>query len=130
MQIWPWWNQAPNAIAEAAEFELGIVKHNDRVLAAELELDLLQMFAGEFADAPTDVARAGERDHRDIRINANRLARLHAPWHHLQDAFRQSSLFEYARYNESAGQRGARIGLQHDRVARRQRGSDGAHRKN
>ena len=88
------------------------------------------MFAGEFADAPADVARAGERDHRDIRINANRLARFDAPWHHLQDPFRQSSLFEYARYNESAGQRGARIGLQHDRVARRQRGSDGAHRKN
>src|SRR3984957_3733625 len=88
------------------------------------------MFAGEFADAPTDVARAGERDHRNIRVNANRLARFDAPWHHLQNAFRQSGLFEYAGHNESPGQRRTRIGLQHDRVTRGQRGSDGAHQKN
>lgn len=36
--------------------EFSIVKYNDRVLAAQLKLDFFQMFASEFADAPTDFA--------------------------------------------------------------------------
>ena len=99
---------------------------DDGVLAAELELDLLQMLAGEFADAPADAARAGERHHRDVGIGADRLARLGAARQHLQHALRQPGVLEDAGDDEAAGQRRARIGLQHDRVAGRERGSDGA----
>ena len=61
MQIWPWWNQAPKAMAEATAVEIGILEHDHGVLAAELELHLLQVLAGELADAAADRARSGER---------------------------------------------------------------------
>ena len=49
------------------EIQIGVVEHDQRVLAAQLERDLLQMPAGQFADAAADRGRAGERDHRRHR---------------------------------------------------------------
>ena len=65
-------------MAEAAEFEFGIFEHDHRVLAAEFELHLLEMFAGQFADAPADMARSGKGDHGDIGIGAHGLAGFRA----------------------------------------------------
>ena len=43
--------------------EIGVVQHDDRVLAAELELHLLEVLARKLADAAPDPARSGERHH-------------------------------------------------------------------
>ncbi len=79
------------------------------------------MLAGQLADPPADPARPGEGDHGDIGIGADRLARLGSARQNLEHALGQAGFLEDAGDDEAAGQRGARIGLQHDRVAGRQR---------
>ena len=70
--------------------EIGVLEHDDRVLAAELELHLLEVLAGKLADAAPDRARSGERDHGDVGIGADRLAGLGAAGQHLQHALGQA----------------------------------------
>ena len=109
--------------------EIGVLHDDHGILAAEFELHFLQMLAGEFADPAPDMARTGERHHGDVGIGANRLARLGAARQDLQHAFGQLSLLENPGNDESAGQCGARIGLEHHRVAGRERGRDRAARQ-
>ena len=106
--------------------EIGVLKHDDGVLAAELELHFLEMLASKLADAAADRARSRERDHRDVGIGADRLAGLGAAGQDLQHAFGQARLLEQARDDEAPGERSARIGLEHDSVAGGERGRDGA----
>src|SRR5271155_370001 len=58
----------------SGSIEIGVVKDDDGVLAAKLKLDLFKVLAGEFADPASDVARAGERHHRDVGIGAQGFA--------------------------------------------------------
>ena len=109
--------------------EIGVLQHDHGVLAAEFELDLLQMLAGEFADAAPDSARAGERHHGDVGIGADRLAGFDAARQNMEHALGQAGFLEYPGDDEAAGHDRARIGLEDDRVAGRQRRSDGAHRQ-
>ena len=87
------------------------------------------MLARKFADAASDIARTGERDHGDIWIAAKRLAGLGASWQNLEDALRQTRFLEDTGYCEAAGQRRPRIGLEHDRIAGRERGRHRAARQ-
>ena len=49
------------------EVEVGVVHHDDRVLAAELEVDVLEVVGGRLrSTVDAGLARAGERDHRDV----------------------------------------------------------------
>ena len=51
-QTWPWnWNEA-KAPADGGGLEVGVVEHDERVVAAELERDLLEQAAGQRADPP------------------------------------------------------------------------------
>ncbi len=108
---------------------IGVFQNDHRVLAAELELHLFQMLAGEFADAAADMARAGERHHRDVRIGAQRLAGFGAAGQNVQHALRQAGFLERAGDDEAAGHDRARIGLEHHRVAGRKRRPNRAHRQ-
>ena len=44
MQIWPWFMKAPNAAAFTACVDVGVVEHDHRRLAAELEQHRLEVF--------------------------------------------------------------------------------------
>ena len=109
--------------------EIGVVQHDHRVLAAKLELHFFQMLACELADAPSHVARTGERHHGDVGIGADRFARLGAAGQHLQHALGQFGFLEDAGDDEAAGQRRARIGLEHHRIAGGERRRYRAHRQ-
>ena len=52
MQIWPWCMKAPKFAAAAARVEVGILQHDERRLAAELEQHALEMAAGLLGDDP------------------------------------------------------------------------------
>ena len=43
MQIWPWWKKAPKAVGVDRVVEVGVLQHEQRVVAAELEHDALQV---------------------------------------------------------------------------------------
>ena len=109
--------------------EIGVLEYDHGVLAAEFELHLLQMLAGELADPAPDRARTGEGHHRDVGIGADRLAGLGAARQDMQDALRKAGLLENAGDDEAPGESGARIGLEHDGVAGRERGRHRAARK-
>ena len=82
------------------------------------------MLAGKLADAAPDCARAGKGDHRDVGIDAERLARLGAAGQNLQHTLGQARFLEQPRDDEAAGERGARIRLEHDSVAGGERRAD------
>ena len=71
------------------EVEVCVLQNDKGVLAAELESDLLQVFAGELAHAASGRRRAGEGDHLHARIGAQGLARLRAARQHGQETRRQ-----------------------------------------
>ena len=52
MQIWPWWRNAPNAAAFDRVVEVGIGEDDERVRAAELEHDPLQLPPGRLGEPP------------------------------------------------------------------------------
>ena len=56
------------------EVEVGVVHDDDRVLATELEVDVLQPLGGGLEHLDTGVARAGERDDRDVGMLHEALA--------------------------------------------------------
>jgi hypothetical protein len=56
------------------EVEVRVVHHDDRVLAAELEVDVLETVRGRLEHLDAGLARAGERDHADVRDGDEPLA--------------------------------------------------------
>ena len=53
-QTWPWnWNDGERA-GRRRRIEVGVVEDDERVVAAELERDLLEHAAGELPDPPPD----------------------------------------------------------------------------
>lgn len=86
----------------------------------------LEVLPGRCAEGPAGPGRAGERDDAGLRRGDQRLADVGTARQHLQDAGRQPRLLEDAREDGAAGDRGARVGLEDDGVAERQRGGDRA----
>ena len=73
MQIWPWFMKAPKAAAFDRLVEIGVVEHDERRLAAELQQHRLQMARRDFGDEPPDARRAGEIDAANGRMGDQRL---------------------------------------------------------
>ena len=93
-QTWPWnWNDGVGA-GGGGGVEVGVVEHDERVVAAELERDLLEQAAGELADAPAGRRRAGERDDVHVRVGDERLADVGAADDDLEQALGQAGLAE------------------------------------
>src|SRR6266446_1120112 len=57
------------------EVEVGVVEDDDRVLPAELEVDVLQPVGGCLRDGDAGLARTGERDDGYIRVADESVAR-------------------------------------------------------
>ena len=102
MQIWPWCRNALQAPGRAGDVEVGVVEHDQRVVAAELQARPASGSAGGLADQPADRGRAGERDHRDVRVLGQRRAGLGVAGQHVQQAARA------ARPPRTAGRSGRR----------------------
>ncbi len=69
------------------EVEVGVVEHDDRVLAAELEVDVLQAVGCVLRHLDAGLARAGERDHRHVGVGDDRVPDLSpAPVDDVDDA--------------------------------------------
>ena len=105
------------------EVEIRVVEDDDRVLAAELEMDVLQALGGRLEDGDAGLARAGERDHAHIRVAHERLADLtSSAVDDVQDARGEPRLDEQLDV-ALAERRRVRRGLEDDRVAATSAGS-------
>ncbi len=77
------------------EVEVGVVHHHDDVLAAHLEVAVLEARGAGLGDLAADLRRAGERDDADVRWFMSGAADLAAAArHHVDDAARQAGLLE------------------------------------
>ena len=73
-QPWPACEQIVNAAMSVGSLGLGVVEHDQRRLAAELEEHLLHRGAGRLHDLAADRGRAGEADHVDVGVGGEDLA--------------------------------------------------------
>ena len=101
--------------------EIGVLEHDERGVAAEFEVHALEVLACQRADLAARGGRSGERDHADARVGHERLADVRAARKHVQQPLGQPGLLEHPRQHDAAADRGARIGLEHDRIAERER---------
>ena len=76
MQIWPWFANAPNTVGVDRLVEIGVVQHDQRRLAAELEQHRLQVLRRALRDDLADARRAGEVDAPHRRVRDQRLGDL------------------------------------------------------
>ncbi len=102
--------------------ELDVVEHHDRRLSAQLEVHALERVGGRPRHRLAGFHRAGDRDHVDLVVDDQRLARLVAAADHVEHALGQQLR---GQLGESHGGHGrSRRRLEHDRVAGRQRRTD------
>jgi hypothetical protein len=78
----------------AGHLQIGIVQHDQCVVAAEFQRDPLQGPACRGAHLAADRGRAGERDHRHVRVLGQSRAGLGVAWQHMQQALGQPGLLE------------------------------------
>ena len=77
---------APQAAVDR-ELEVGVIHHDDEVLAAHLEMDLLEQRRAGLVDQPPGRRRSGERHHAHRRVGRQRRARSGpVAGHHVDDA--------------------------------------------
>ncbi len=103
------------------EVEIGVLQDDDPVLAAELEVDVLETIRRRLQDGDTGLARAGERDDRHVRMAHEALTdRAPAAVDDVDDALRDPGLVQ--QLDEALAERG-RVGrrLEDDGVARDER---------
>ena len=113
--------QAGPRDAGHGDVEIGVLEHDERVDAAELEVDLLELLAGLGRDPPARGHRAGEGDQIDARVTDQRLARVRPTGDDIDHSGRQPVV---APGHEQVGQRVLMRRLADDRVPRRQRRRD------
>ena len=101
---------------------VGVVHHDHGRVAAEFQVAALEVGGGKLAHMPAHGGGAGERDHPDQRVGDQRLAGVGAAGQHMQQALGQPGLLEHPGQHDAAADRGARVRLEHHRVAQRQRG--------
>ena len=106
------------------EVEVGVVEDDDRVLAAELEVDVLEVVSGVPHHLHPGLARAGKRDHGHVRVLDEPVAdRTTAAVDDVHDAGRNSSLGEQLDEALTQKRRVGR-GLEDDRVPADERRCD------
>ncbi len=97
--------------------EVGVVEHDVRTLAAELELDPLEVARRVLDDASADDGRTGEGDLGDPVVGGDRLAcGVSVAGHDVDDAGRKTDLDDQLGETQGA-QRGDLARLHHRRVA-------------
>ena len=74
LQHWPWLKKIPLAAPGIDDLEVGVLEHDVRALAAELERDLLQVARRRLHDQLADLGRAGEGDLVDRVVRRERRA--------------------------------------------------------
>ena len=106
------------------EVEVGVVHDDDPVLAAELEMDVLELVGGVLRHEHARLPRAREGDHRDVGVAHEPVARLLAvAVDEVDDAVREPGLAE--QLDEARRQERRVLGrLEHDRVAADERGRE------
>jgi ParB family chromosome partitioning protein len=112
--------------------QVGVVEDDQGVVAAEFEQRPLERATGGLADLPADGRRSGEGDRRDRGVRGQRRAGSGVAGQDVQDAVGQAGFLEEAGQEQAAGDGGARVRLEHDRVAegeRRGEGPQGQHHR-
>ena len=95
MQRWPEVPNADQRIPSTREVEVGVVHDDDRVLAAELEVDVLEVVGRVPHHRDAGLARAGERDDGHVRVPDEPVAdRAAAAVDDVDDARRNAGLDE------------------------------------
>ena len=129
MQIWPWWMNDPKAPADAA----APGRRRRSTISAELPpSSRCARLRCRAASSPTLRPAAVDPVKLITRTGGSvnqRLARVRATGQHVQHALGQPGLLEDPGERHAAGDRGARIGLEHHRVAERERRGDRADRE-
>ena len=121
---WPLWKNVPHNTPAAARSRSASSQHDVRRLAAELERHLLHGARRELHDAAADFGRTGERDLVDERVLRQLFTRAATgTGDRVDDAGRDVGFFARLHHLDRAQRREAR-GLQHARVAGRDRGRD------
>ena len=119
--------------AESADrhrlFQIDVVEHDQRGIAAELEVHPLQPGRRRGRNRLAGPGGTGEGDHRDLRVVDHRGADIGAAGQHMQQTRGQAGLLEDPGEHHAAADRGARIGLADHRVAQRESRRDGPDRQ-
>ena len=98
---------------------VGVVEHDDRRLAAEFQVDPLEVTRGRDRDLLARPHAAGDRHHLRHRVRDQRAAGVPVTAHHVEHAVRQELAHQLG-HEQRADRRG--VGrLEHHGVARRQR---------
>ena len=129
MQIWPEWLNDPNAPTDTAFSR----STSSSTISAELppssRCTRLSRFAACSAMILPGAGGAGEGDDPDQRVVDHRRADVRATGQHVEQPRRQPGLLEDPGEHHPAAHRGAGVGLEHHRVAQRQRRGDGPDRQ-
>jgi hypothetical protein len=108
----------------AGYVDIGVVEHDERVVAAEFQADAFQRPPCGLADQPADRGRAGERDHRHVRALGQRGAGFGVAGQHVQQAGGEPGQLEQPGEQDAAGDGGLHVRLEDDRVTEGERRGD------
>ncbi|MCY1234168.1 hypothetical protein D9M72_467420 [compost metagenome] len=101
--------------------QVGVFEHDIRALAAQFQLDALEVAFGGFDDPPPGGGRTGKGNLAHIEVFGQRLpGGMAEARHHVDHAFGETD-FRHQLDNAQGRQRGDFRRLDHDGVARRQR---------
>ncbi len=110
--------------ARARRLDVGVVEDHESVVPAQFQARALEVLGGDARDQPADLVRAGEVDHRDVRVLGQRLpSRRPFAGDQVEHPGRYAGLVEDLGEQLPATDRGQLGRLHHDRVAERERRS-------
>ncbi|RMS07006.1 hypothetical protein ALP75_202167 [Pseudomonas syringae pv. actinidiae] len=108
------------------EIKVGVFKNHQRVLAAQLQRNLLEVAPGRFGHLASGTGRTGKGDHLHIGVAAQRFASICRTWQYMQQAFGQPGFLEQPSDQKAAADRRLRVRLEHHGIAGSQRRGDRA----
>jgi hypothetical protein len=103
---------------------VNVGQHDQCRVAAQLQVDPLQMLAGQPRDGAARPGGSGEHDHPDVGIGDHCLAGARRARQDVQEAAGQPGPGEDLGQHHTTADRGPRVRLEDDRVTQRQRGRD------
>ncbi len=107
--------------------EIRVVEHDEGVVAAELERDLLEQAAGQLAHPAARGGRPGERHGVDVGVGDDRLAGLRAADDDVEQPVGQPGLAEHGLEHGPAADGRLRIWLEDHGIAQREGRGDHPH---
>ena len=109
--------------------DVDVVQDHEHGVAAQLQVDPLQMLRGQRAHSPAGPRRPGERDHSHRPLHDQGLTDVRPAGQDVQQPVRKSSLGKDLREHRTTADGRPGIRLQQDRVAQRQGRGHGADRQ-